>query len=692
MDIILEEPSYIDQMKKTDKQNQKESSSSCNFERLFSEMVEVQSDIESHDEGVQKFFNQYLESIINPNEIRNTAKIIKQNKAFQEKLYENFKIVLEVDLKENKEKAETGMKITKQIETKTYQVARAKDMFRELNDMIHGDIISHQKEIKKIMDEVNNIQKQIVEYEKEIEILNTENKTSYNEELNLLDTVMSFGKKLYTTYVTREEKKKEKNNLEVEILKLKEEQKEKNLKFQEALDNIIKNEEKAQYEFQNQKREIELFLNLFPTTCDDYNIILNDLKKFCVKKLEKYYKIKKTQKEKKITNININTNELKEHINSCDNKILQELINNIENIRNIHPYLNFPTNININNIVDTVESLFNQMSCIINEETPQEKINIERENQMEELGIKIADIYYDRFIKHLFFNSLKINTEEEKKKKEAEKKMQELKDKEEKLKQLKIKYINEQTTQNSQISNSSCNSSNDDNIKENTKKSYPPSPKNMKNHNSNSNTINIKIKDKKKEEKRKNKISNIKVIPEEDDSKSKSKIKDAKKDNKIEKEKENKENKEKENETTEKKNYKQQKSYYKKIKNYENKKKKNKKNKKYDDDSYDKSDEDIEENIIISEILNKEIESQSQDNNKGKEKSKYGNYYESNMRKNKNQYNFPKNDYNCFEEKKDIDGGEQFDLSDLNFLAELGEELNKSEKTFGFGRKNNYRK
>ena len=62
------------------------------------------------------------------------------------------------------------------------------------------------------------------------------------------------------------------------------------------------------------------------------------------------------------------------------------------------------------------------------------------------------------------------------------------------------------------------------------------------------------------------------------------------------------------------------------------------------------------------------------------------------MRKNKNQYNFPKNNYNCFDDKKEIDGGEQFDLSDLNFLAELGEELNKSEKTFGFGRKNNYRK
>ena len=49
-------------------------------------------------------------------------------------------------------------------------------MFKELNNMIHGDIISHQKEIQKISNEVKKIQQQIVDYEKEIEVLNAENK------------------------------------------------------------------------------------------------------------------------------------------------------------------------------------------------------------------------------------------------------------------------------------------------------------------------------------------------------------------------------------------------------------------------------------------------------------------------------------------------------------------------------------
>ena len=211
MDIILEDNQITEQMKKPEKHNQKESPSllvSCNFEHLFSEIIEAQSDIESLDDGVQSFFSQYIENITNPNEIKNTVKILKQNKSFQEKIYDIFKIFLEEELKENKEKAENGIKITKQIETKTYQVARAKDMFRELNNMIHSDIISHQKEIQKISNEIKNMQQQILDYDKEIEILNVENKKSYSEELNLLDTVMSFGKKTLH-YLCHKGRKKE---------------------------------------------------------------------------------------------------------------------------------------------------------------------------------------------------------------------------------------------------------------------------------------------------------------------------------------------------------------------------------------------------------------------------------------------------------------------------------------------------
>ena len=723
MDIILEENSLVDQIKKPEKKNQKESSmsSSFNFERLYSELVEAQSDIESIDEGIQKFFTQYLENITNPNEIKNIVKIIKQNNAFQEKMYGTFKLFLEADLKENKEKAEKGIKITKQIETKTYQVARAKDMFLELNNMIHGDIISHQKEIKKISNEIKVIQQQVADYEKEIEVLNAENKKTYSEELNLLDTVMSFGKKLYTTYVTREEKKKEKNKLEAELNQLKEEKKAKDEKYQEALDNIKKREEKAEKEFQEQKREIELFLESFPPKSEECEKILNALKKFCSSKLKKYNTLKQSQNEKSSKDININTNQLKEHINCCDNKIVEELLSQIEIIRNIHPYLSIPPMVDINNVIDTVESLTNQISFLINEETPQEKINNEREKQMEEIGEKISDLYYDKFIKHIFFNSLKANYEEEKKKKEAEKKMKELKNKEEKLKQLQMKYINEQgsiSSQNSQISNSSCNSINEDfsnisNITTNidtsiesiNKKSYPPSPKySIKSSSSTiskSNNINIQNKEKKKEEKKKSKMPYINVIIEEDSSKSKTDTKKGKeKDNekfevekkeKIEKEKEKE--KEKQNETTEKKSNFRQKSYKKKPKASQNKKRKTKKTKKFND---------LDKNIDINENENSHIFTQMlvEDNNskkkyseKGKDKEKKtDNYYASDSRKNKNQFNFPQNNFN---KNEDISGsviGDNFDLNDINFLTELGEELNKSEKNYAYTRKNYFRK
>ena len=710
MDIIFEEPQQIEQIKKPDKQNPKDSIStslsSCNFERLFSEIVEAQSDIESLDDGVQKFFSQYMKNIINPNEIKNTVKIIKQNSAIQDKIYDYFKIFLEEDLKENKEKVEKGMKITKQIETKTYQVARAKDMFRELNDMMHGDIISHQKEIKKVEKGINDIHNELIEYDKKIEALNAENKTTYTEELNLLDTVMSFGKKLYTTYATREEKKKEKIKLEAELIKLKEEKKAKDLKYEQDMNAIIRNKENAQTEFENRKNEIELFLSSYPNNCDEYDNIIKSLKKFYSLKLEKFNLLKKTQKEKRKSNdIAISPLELKEHIDCCDNNILQELFNNIEIIRKIHPYLSIPPNIDINNIIDVVESLSNQISFLINEETPQEKINLEKERQMKEIGKKIADLYYEKFIKHLFLNSLKLNAAEGKKKKEAERKLLELKNKEEKLKQLQMKYEQEsKNSQNSQITISSFNSSKD-NISQkgatNNRKEYPPVTKYPNNDSSSSsssttfNTINIKVKDKKKEDKRKNKQSTINTILEEDDY-SKSKSKDKEKDieySKKDRKKQTQKDKERENDFDEKKNNKQ-KTNKKKGKVSQNKKKKNKKSKKYLDDSSDISNDSFADNDnnnkydhqhIFTQMLVTDCENSSKDNNKEKEKDPTP-FYESD-RKNK-VFNYPK------EEKKIkiVEHSDTFDLNDLNFLTELGEDINKSEKNVGYGRKNNYRK
>ena len=736
MDIAFDDNQFSEREKKSEKQNQKEPS--YNFERLFSELVEVQSDIESLDDGVQKFFSQYINGIINPNEIKNTTKIIKQNSSIQDKIKDNFKLLLEMDLKENREKVEKGIKITKQIETKTYQVARAKDMFRELNEMIHGDIISHQKEIKRISEDVQKIQQQIVEYEKEIEELNEENKKSYSEELSLLDTVMSFSKKLYSTYATREEKKKEIANLESQVQKLKDEIKIKDAKYQESLDTIAKNKDKQQKEFEEHQKVIELFLNSYPGTSEEYDKIINSLKELLKKNLSKYNQLQKTQKDPTNTKNNIlSINDLKSHINLCDPSMLQELFNQVEFIRSIHPYLSIPLSVNTNNIIDVVEALSDQMSNILMQETIPEKINMQNEKQLEDIENKIADHLYKTYLKNIAFKSMVKFTAEEKKKKQE--KIQELKDKEEKLKQLQMKFSQISNLSNkSNLSNMSNNSNSNSNIiseinsiscnspinevvikdkdkdkdkDKNKKRDYPfevPQksgeeiiPKN--------NTINIKIKDKKKEEKRKNKASNINVILEEEDSKSNSKIppknKDIKKENikykneskdkcdkydKYEKDKDEKNEKYQRNESTEKKN--KQKSFKKRGKS-QNKKKKNHKKRKYEDDS---DEENQIEDKVLNEIFGKGYETQNNDKSPEKEKEKpkpIGNYYESDSRKNKNLFNFPKNNFSKYE-NNNIGIGESnpFDLNDLNFLTELGEELNKTESSYGFGRKNNFRK
>ena len=603
--------------------------------------------------------------------------------------------------------------------------------------MIHGDIISHQKEIKRISDDVQKIQQQITEYEKEIEELNEENKKSYSEELSLLDTVMSFSKKLYSTYATREEKKKEIANLEAQVQKLKDEIKIKDAKYQESIETIAKNKDKQQKEFEENQKVIELFLNSYPGTSEEYDKIINSLKELLKKNLSKYNELQKTQKDPTNTKNNIlSINDLKSHINLCNPSMLQELFNQVEFIRSIHPYLSIPLSVDTNNIIDVVEALSNQISNILMQETIPEKINMQNEKQLEDIENKIADHLYETYLKNISFKSLKKFTAEEKKKKQD--KIQELKDKEEKLKQLQMKFsqisnlsnksnksnlsnISNNSNSNSniisEITNISCNSPinevviNDKEKDKNKKRDYSfeVSEKSSEEIIPKNNTINIKIKDKKKEEKRKNKISNINVILEEEDSKSNSKIppknKEGKKENnkikneskdkydkfdKYEKDKDEKNEKYQRNESTEKKN--KQKSFKKRGKS-QNKKKKNHKKRKYEDDS----DEEYQiEDKALNEIFGKGYETQNNDKSPEKEKEKpkqVGNYYESDTRKNKNQFNFPRNNFSKYEDNKfGIDQSNPFDLNDLNFLTELGEELNKTDNNYGFGRKNNYRK
>ena len=700
------------------------SSSSCNFEKLFSEIIEAQSDIESIDDEVQKFFTNYISNIINPNEMKNTINIIQQNSALQSKLIEKFVAFLKQELKENKEKVDKDMKITKQIETKTYQVARAKDMFRELNEMLHSDIISHHKEIKKVDEENKKIQKEVKENEKELEMLNNENKKSYKEELNLLDTVMSFGKKIYTTYVTREEKKKEKNMLEEEINKLMEEKKNMEMKYKEECNDIEKMIQEEENDFNIKKDKINEFLNSFPGKNNKCDSLINSLKVFYSSNLKKYSSLIKPTKDKSTKEsspqISISLQDLKNHLNNCDHSILQEISNTIEIIRTVHPYLSIPPQLNIDNILEVVESIITQISCIINEETPQEKINIERENQMEEIGVKIADIYRDKFIKSLFINTLKVNCLEEKKKKDAEKKMKELKDKEEKLKRLQLKYINEKTNKNnisnnnidSQISDKSNNSSsffsiNDDldfiikdkespkkepaKEKEKNKKPSPIKPSlstsseinssvnksGLSTDNtsiSNPNSLNVSIQNKKKEEKKSIKNININIIPEEDPSKSKSKSKSNN---------ENRYKERKEPMEPEKKN--KQKSLKKKGKPSQLKKK-NKKKRKYDNDSSDDNVSNKDEDSFMNQILGI-----SSDYNESNEKKIMKNC-ETERKREKSDMKFGINSFKYFEESsKENNKINNFDLNDLDFLTELGEEVNKTEKNYGFGRKFNYK-
>ena len=192
--------------------------------------------------------------------------------------------------------------------------------------------------------------------------------------------------------------------------------------------------------------------------------------------------------------------------------------------------------------------------------------------------------------------------------------------------------------------------------------------------------INIRDNNKKKEEKKK-KNSNINVILEEEDiSKSKSESKSQSR-SKTKDKKERRESSERDRRNN------KQKSTRKRIKPSQNKKK-NKKKRRTEGDSSDDNVSNKEEDSFMNQILGitSDLCDKSIDNKQMKN-------CETDRKRAKGDMKFGKNRFNCYEESnKKSTASNDFDLNDLDFLTSLGEEVNKTEKSYGFGRKYNFKK
>ena len=116
-------------------------------------------------------------------------------------------------------------------------------------------------------------------------------------------------------------------------------------------------------------------------------------------------------------------------------------------------------------------------------------------------------------------------------------------------------------------------------------------------------------------------------------------------------------------------------------------KKKNKKKKKYENDS---NDDNVSNNKNEDSFMN-QILGISSDYNDTNEKKQMKNC-ETERKKGKYDMKFGINSFKTFEENNaDNSGINNFDLNDLDFLTELGEEVNKTEKNYGFARKFNFK-
>ena len=271
-----------------------------------------------------------------------------------------------------------------------------KEKMKEINKMKKSELISVQFQISKLSKKIKIIQKECLEMDSQINKLTEENKNSYSTECTLLEQVMAFDKKLYNIYNAREQKIKEKHNLEIELKSLTDSQRRK------TNDKINKLVENFNNQISNLKINIEKFEKENIKIKEEKNYIenLNELIINKINKISNENSDKSNDIDKKTINqLNLNlieeSHKLDEDINTMILKIQNEFkgIIKIESPKNILP-------------LDYLNMLFSNLQNFSNDNSYENLIN-KKSEEVSKLGEEISIKIYKRFLKKKAFLFIK---------------------------------------------------------------------------------------------------------------------------------------------------------------------------------------------------------------------------------------------------------------------------------------------
>ena len=401
-------------------QNEKNVDCKINYEKIFSQICDFKSEINSNYLEIKSFFSSFLSSKFQSslNDLENFIKIMNLNKKISLENIKNIQKNLISKFNKNKNKIEIFKKKLNELSIKSQKLNLGKNNFIELNLFKKSELISLKFKLFSLNNSIKNTQNEIKNIENKINEFSIEINSTCQSEFNLLEQIMNYDKKIYNIVNARDPKFKEKHLLENDVKNLKEKQKKnfENLKKQKISDfNQIFNEIQEKNKFNNKiKISIENFQNFV-----NFNKIF--IENFC-----------ECLKKKKIdnNNNNFNINKIKEENEKLNFEFEKEKINYenllIKIINESKKNFNFLICINpIQNSENQYNQIILNLNNFLNENNNNNEILIQKKIELKDIKDKIIKVFQEKKnkkIKNLIFYCFKSNffDEKEKKKKENE--------------------------------------------------------------------------------------------------------------------------------------------------------------------------------------------------------------------------------------------------------------------------------
>lgn len=403
-----------------------------NFEKLCFQILELKSETLKTYESIKQYYQKCIYEHKPIFELQKLLTALSQNKKISEENIQKEKTYLTNKLNEKTQIINALQNEFNLIKDEFKKLSFGKEKMKEINKMRKSELISVQYQISILSKKIKNTQKECFDLDNKINTLTEENRSSYSTECTLLEQVMAFDKKLYNIYNAREQKIKEKHNLEIDLKSLTDSQRRK------ANEKINFLKEKSNNEISNLKNEINK-LEKANNKINEQNNSIKNMNEFMISKLKTKTKENELNDNNEINDNTINqlnlnlieeSKKLDEDVNSMILKIKNEYktIINIEPIQNISP-------------LDYLNNLLSKLQNYCNDNSYEQIIN-QKSEEVSKLGEEISKKIYDKFLKRKFLVIFKIFVKDNKIMKEKEEK--EIKELQKRNEELRIsKQINQ---------------------------------------------------------------------------------------------------------------------------------------------------------------------------------------------------------------------------------------------------------